>query len=65
MVVPCPFLRFDKNHHYQENGICEAFRMRDSEGTSGGLLWDMVKECGVKDELSEEELRDIEVLRSC
>lgn len=45
--VTCPFLRFDKTKHYQENGICEAFKMRDADHF--GLLWDMVKECGIND----------------
>lgn len=61
-LIRCPFLRFDKNSHHQENGICEAFRIRDKD--TGGLLWDMVKECGIKDEWSEEELLGIEALRS-
>lgn len=61
-LVRCPFLRFDKNSHHQENGICEAFRIRDKD--TGGLLWDMVKECGIKDDLSLEELREIEALRA-
>ncbi|PLR72274.1 hypothetical protein [Bacillus sp. UMB0728] len=52
-VHPCPFLRFDKTKHYQENGICEAFKLRDD--TYGGLLWDMVKECNVNDEYEEPE----------
>lgn len=54
-IQVCPFLRYDKTKHHQENGICEAFKMRDSEGTSGGLLWDMVKECGVNEDDYEEE----------
>lgn len=55
-VVRCPFLRFDKNSHHQDNGICEAFRMRDSQGTSGGLLWDSVKDCGINDDFYPAEL---------
>lgn len=47
-VQPCPFLRFDYTKDRQSNGICEAFNMRDSFA-NGGLLWDMVKECGVND----------------
>lgn len=45
--VQCPFLSFNKNKEYQENGICAAFNMRDDH--NGGLLWDMVKECGVNE----------------
>lgn len=47
-VKPCPFLRFNKRKHYQENGICEAFKMRD--GIHWGLLWDMVKECNINED---------------
>lgn len=46
--VTCPFLRFDKKKHHQENGICEAFGTRDDK--YGGLLWDMVKECSINEE---------------
>lgn len=50
--VRCPFWQIDPTKHYQENGICEAFNMRDYP--DGGLLWDMVKECGINDEWTEE-----------
>lgn len=45
----CPFWRIDKKAHYQSEGVCLAFNMRDDE--YGGLLWDMVKECDVNDEI--------------
>jgi hypothetical protein len=49
-VHPCPFLRFDKSKHHQENGICEAFKLRDTGELFGGLLWDLVKECNVNED---------------
>lgn len=52
-VHPCPFLRFDKTKHYQENGVCEAFKYRDADGF--GLLWDWVKACDINDQINEEE----------
>lgn len=48
---PCPFYSIDKKQHHQSNGVCTAFNIRDSEDHMG-LLWDMVKECGVNEELS-------------
>ena len=47
-VHPCPFLKIDRSKTYQENGVCEAFKIRDSE--HGTNLWDWVKECDINNE---------------
>lgn len=46
----CPFFRIDKRKHHQSNGVCLAFNMRDDDAY-GGLLWDMVKECDINDDI--------------
>jgi len=43
----CPFWFRDSGMDEQENGYCSYLNMGDNE-LGMGLLWDMVKECGVK-----------------
>lgn len=39
----------------QENGYC-AFLEKGDQELQGGLLWDQCKECGINNELDEEDL---------
>lgn len=48
---PCPYWRCNENKHYQESGYCTAYNIKDWE--DGTLLWDMVKECGVNNEIQD------------
>lgn len=43
----CPFLDKDETKPIQRNGYCHYLKRGDWENF--GLLWDQVKECGVKD----------------
>lgn len=57
-VKRCPFWGKDENRHDQESGYCSYLKkgdwMTEAEGGTF-LLWDQVKECGVKP-LDQEEL---------
>lgn len=50
-AVPCPYWSLDAGRPQQEGGYCAYLDMGDWEGPGIGLLWDQVKECGVRDEL--------------
>jgi len=43
---PCPFLSSSPHQPSQMNGYCSFMKKGDWE--TGGLLWDAVKECGIK-----------------
>jgi hypothetical protein len=45
---PCPFWTFDANQPKHERGICSLMGLRDWESDNLTLLWDQVKECGLK-----------------
>lgn len=46
----CPYWYKDQNYPYQANGYCSYLNIGDWEDEGHGLLWDMVKECGVNNE---------------
>jgi hypothetical protein len=48
-IKPCPYHITARRRHYQENGYCSFIGKGDWEFEHFGLLWDMVKECGVKE----------------
>ncbi len=52
---PCPFYDKIKGRHEQDNGYCHFCRCGDWECSGVGLLWDMVKCCGIKETVFEEE----------
>lgn len=43
----CRFWSLDKNRFTQENGYCSYLSKGDWDFQGTGLLWDMVKECGI------------------
>lgn len=43
----CPFWDKDNDKPYHMNGYCHYLNQGDWEDY--GLLWDMIKECGIKD----------------
>lgn len=45
----CPFWDKDKSKMPQENGYCHYLKQGDWDNEGFGLLWDQVKECGIKD----------------
>ncbi|WP_405101588.1 hypothetical protein [Oceanobacillus sp. FSL H7-0719] len=49
--VACPYWSIDKSKPHQENGYCSFMEVGDWQDDRYGLLWDMVKECGIKDEV--------------
>jgi len=49
-LVPCPYWSRNPDQPEQLNGYCEYLKRGDWEGPGYGLLWDMVKECGINDE---------------
>lgn len=54
-VVPCPYWGCDLDKGVQQAGYCAHLKAADWEEDGTMLLWDMVKECGVNDEIGEEE----------
>lgn len=58
MTRICPYWSKSLEHPYQENGYCALLGEGDWDEPGRGLslLWDQVKECGLKDEISEEDL---------
>lgn len=61
----CPFWDWNRNQPEQFYGYCHFLKLGDwmdlEEGATS-LLWDRCKECGIKDELNEE---DVETIGSC
>ncbi|NTF17757.1 hypothetical protein G6L37_05040 [Agrobacterium rubi] len=53
-IVPCPYWGMDPDRNIQDNGYCAHLKSGDWQSEGLSLLWDQVKECGVKDELPEE-----------
>lgn len=47
-IKTCPFWRIDKNQPEQMNGYCDFLKKGDWEENGTFLLWDQVKECGIK-----------------
>lgn len=45
----CPFWDKDETKPIQMNGYCHYLKRGDWEENRYGLLWDLVKECGIKD----------------
>lgn len=51
VINPCPYWSRRKDKPEQENGYCSYMDEGDWEDTSGmglSLIWDQVKECGIK-----------------
>jgi hypothetical protein len=46
-IKTCPYWHRAHNRRYQENGYCSFLNIGDWEESGLGLLWDMVKECGI------------------
>lgn len=51
----CPYWHRDPTKPEQMNGYCSYMDISDWEGDGFGLLWDMVKECGINEEWDDEE----------
>ena len=43
----CPYWGSDPNQESQNSGFCTFLNTRDWDDSSGGLLWDQVKDCGI------------------
>jgi hypothetical protein len=50
-VKTCPFWASSPDHEKQMSGYCALMRAGDWEDDGTMLLWDMVKECGIKDDI--------------
>lgn len=47
----CPYWAMDPTKEEQDNGYCAFMGKGDWQHDGIGLLWDQVKECGVKDDV--------------
>jgi hypothetical protein len=54
-VTPCPYWGSHPDKVTQQNGYCAHLKAGDWEDDGTFLLWDMVKECGVNDDLDEDD----------
>lgn len=54
-VKPCPFWELRKDKPSQDNGYCHYLKRGDWECSELSLLWDGVKECGINDDMEEED----------
>jgi len=45
----CPYWDLRTDKHYQDNGYCHYLKRGDWEVKYCSLLWDQVKECGIKE----------------
>ena len=54
--TPCPYWGMDSSKERQNNGFCTFLNTRDWDDTSGGLLWDQVKDCGINVDDDDEEV---------
>jgi len=53
VINVCPYWSRDNTKPEQMNGYCSYLDIGDWEGPGFGLLWDMVKECGINEEPEE------------
>lgn len=53
-IVTCPYWARDPDRDAQDNGYCAHIKSGDWDVDGLSLLWDQVKECGVRDDLPEE-----------
>lgn len=49
-IVACPFWQKLHDHPAQMNGWCDYLKIGDMVEGGTDLLWDQVKECGIKKE---------------
>lgn len=54
----CPYWGRNPNQEEQNDGYCAFLGKGDWEHDGIGLLWDQVKECGVKDDVEDGEIGD-------
>jgi len=47
-IKPCPYWGKREDKPEQENGYCDYLEQGDWESNHCSLLWDQVKECGIK-----------------
>ena len=52
----CPFWDMIDVFPKQSNGHCHYLKTGDYNGSSFGLLWDQCKECGISDDIPENEI---------
>jgi hypothetical protein len=58
----CPYWSFREDKPEQENGYCSFMGVGDWEQNGPSLLWDQVKECGIKMGSWEDEVvKDIDI----
>jgi len=51
----CPFLDHDPEQEDQSNGYCHLLKLGDWMENGTSLLWDSVKECGINDDIENED----------
>ena len=51
----CPLWDSDKTKEYQEDGYCHYLKRGDWQENGTLHLWDQVKECGINDDIDEED----------
>lgn len=54
-IKVCPYWSFRKTKPAQENGYCKYLKKGDWQIRGISLLWDQVKECGIKMDWPEDE----------
>lgn len=48
--MPCPFWGRRSDMPRQQSGFCTLLDLKDWEGDGIPLLWDQVKECGIRED---------------
>lgn len=54
----CPYWDYNPYKHEQDNGYCSYLAEGDWEYKGLSLLWDQCKECGINDNIDEEDLNE-------
>lgn len=54
-IKRCPYWDRVDGYHYQNNGFCHWLDSGDWESKGHSLLWDQVKECGLRNYSEKEE----------
>jgi len=62
-VKNCPYYKKIMKYNSQEDGYCRLMKMGDWQEDGTFLLWDGVKECGIKDNEEEPDEKQIKELK--
>lgn len=54
-IVTCPYWALDPVRRNQDDGYCAHLKSGDWDSEGVSLLWDQVKECRIRDDISEDD----------